>query len=446
MAAIITPSFRQQLATDLFEHFNDSDNFYIGIGRSEQWDELDDAPIPISHLAEEKRARESLQSIIQVPDHSYVVPKHNWQNGTLYSAYSDTVAGYPNNPYYVLTQANAVYICLYANKNNNGITQSSTVEPSGSSKVPFRTGDGYIWKFLYTLGTAEQSKFLSSGYMPVKLVIDDPSNTTIDIEQLGIQDSAVPGQIGSFEIVDPGTGYTGNPVVTIFGDGISLAKAAATAANGVITKVAIIDSAGVPVLGSNYNQVEVVLTGGGFTTPAVVRAVIAPKGGYGADPRNDLKSTAIMFNAKPSGAQAGDFIIGNDFRQIVLLRGVLQYDGVSPFEDPTGRAGKKLTKQSGDFSTFAHDGIVTGTPSGARARIDFVDSAFLIVHQNETTGYQTFQPSDALTTTEAGSGTMDSEQPPEIDIYSGKVLLIDNRDAITRSADQTEDLKPIIQF
>jgi len=447
MAAIITPTFRKQLADDLFNSFDDSDNFYIGIGRSEQWNTLDDVVVPVSSLKEEKQARESLQSIIQVPDRSYVVPKNNWQSGTIYSAYKDNLSAYPNNPYYVLTQANAVYICLYANKNSNGVTQASNIEPSGSSKNAFRTGDGYVWKFLYTLGTAESNKFLSSGYMPVKLVIADPGNTVSDLEQLGIQDSAIPGQIANFDIVNPGAGYTSDPTVTILGDGTITAKATATYAAGVITKVVISDSAGTVMMGRDYNKVEVVLTGGGSpTTTAVVRAVIAPQGGYGADPRNDLRSTAIMFNAKPAGPQGGDFLIGNDFRQIVLLRDILQYDSSEPFIETTGRAGKKLTKSSGNFLSFANDGVVVGGISGAKAIIDYVDSDQLIVHQTEITGYRTFVTGDTLTTTEGGSGIMDSEQPPEIDIYSGKLMLIDNRASISRSVDQTEDIKPIIQF
>ena len=41
----------------------------------------------------------------------------------------------------------------------------------------------------------------------------------------------------------------------------------------------------------------------------------------GNDPRQDLKASGVMFAVKPTGAQgSGDFIIGNDFRQVGLIK------------------------------------------------------------------------------------------------------------------------------
>ena len=77
-------------------------------------------------------------------------------------------------------------------------------------------------------------------------------------------------------------------------------------------------------LGSNYSKPVVQLTGGGsFTKPAKARAILIKNqipNGLGADPRDDLRATSIMFNTKPSGTESGDWVVGQDFRQVGLLK------------------------------------------------------------------------------------------------------------------------------
>jgi len=48
-----------------------------------------------------------------------------------------------------------------------------------------------------------------------------------------------------------------------------------------------------------------------------------------------------------------------------------------------------------------------------------------------------------------GAGTLDSSSTwatPNININTGEVLYVENRAAITRAADQTEDIKIVIQL
>ena len=54
-----------------------------------------------------------------------------------------------------------VYKCL---DNNGGA--ASTVEPTGTSTSILSTGDGYKWKYMYTL-SASTNKFLSTDFMAV---------------------------------------------------------------------------------------------------------------------------------------------------------------------------------------------------------------------------------------------------------------------------------------
>ena len=65
----------------------------------------------------------------------------------------------------------------------------------------------------------------------------------------------------------------------------------------------------------------------------------------GGDARDDLRSTAIMLNTKPTGTESTDFIVGNDFRQVGILKNPLigGYDSAGAlFTEDTGICLKKL--------------------------------------------------------------------------------------------------------
>ena len=65
------------------------------------------------------------------------------------------------------------------------------------------------------------------------------------------------------------------------------------------------------------------------TKVATGKVIFGPKAGFGADPRDDLRARAIMFNVKPVGDEDGEFIVGNSFRQIGLIRNPLSTDSAS---------------------------------------------------------------------------------------------------------------------
>jgi len=64
MPAIITSELRKQIARDFFDQFsNGQDRYYLGIGRSEQWDSTDRVPTPQDTPVDITGARHQLQSI-----------------------------------------------------------------------------------------------------------------------------------------------------------------------------------------------------------------------------------------------------------------------------------------------------------------------------------------------------------------------------------------------
>ena len=297
MTAIITDALKTKMLDTVHDEFKaGSIKYYIGVGRSEQWDSSETVPAATNSLRTIRNSRLSLQSVKLAQDASFVIPRHNWSNGTIYSAYDDAYSAYPTNAYYVMTEDNQIYICLQAGKDAEGATVSSTVKPTGTSSVPLRTSDGYVWKFLYSLSGVSSSRFVSANFLPVEKVEDSansPSINAIQSEQVGIQNAATAGQVIGISVTAGGAGYTSAPTVTIQGDG-SGATATATVSGGAVTKVELDSSSDSGMtMGAGYHFAGIAFSGGGATTTATARAILGPDSGIGANAVKDLRSTSL---------------------------------------------------------------------------------------------------------------------------------------------------------
>jgi len=450
MTGIITDSLKRVLLDNLItEVATAGASYYIGIGNSQDWDSSDTAPTPTNTLREERNLRLRLQSIKSAEDVSYVVPRNNWTAGTIYSGWDDNASSHPTTPYFVITDDNSVYMCLKQGRDNTGAAIASTVKPTGASISSFLTADGYMWKFLYTLTAGDANKYLTANYMPVKFITStDSSSPAADIEQKGIQDAAIPGQIGSVRIINGGSGYVSAPTVTIIGDGDS-AQATAIISGGSVVNISLDSNGSGTILhGSGYTSATVLFS----TGTATARVVLPPVGGFGANPINDLRAKAVMFNTKPSGAENDTFITDNDFRQIALIKNPKVPVTDSDFTQSAGFAAKALKFVTPVATAFTADNTIEGASSGAKAYVDTynVSTGILRYHQTEATGFTNFSGGEAVSETDgAGSGTLDSSgtfDPGAIDFRSGEILYIENRAAISRAVDQTEDIKIVIQL
>lgn len=469
MSAVITDRLKKQLLVDMYKDFQDSaNNYFAGIGRSENWNDSDVAPVPTNSVKERRDARLQLQSVKNITDITFAVPRENWVSGAVYSAYDDYLAGYPTNSYYAMNNNQQIYLCLQVGRQANGTVIASTVQPTGNTTgTPFRTADGYMWKFIYSIGALKASKFISSAYIPVARMQDsaldnaeldeigvDSDSPAEDVEQQTVQNNAIGGQIVGYAVTKAGSGYPSAPSATIIGDGTE-AKATVNMNGGAIVSVTVRDSDdGTIAFGSGYTFANIKLTSVGEDSAAEIRAIIAPENGLGFDARDDLKSSALMFNTKPDGAEGGDFIVGNDFRQISLLKNLTKFDSSgglgAKFTEETGRGLKKLEIGSVNDGPFVKDVTIEGSNSLARAIIDDVnDSGDIWYHQTEATGFETFDSGDTLSIVVGGgstTATVNKVLKGEFDPHSGELLYIDNRAAVLRSTDQTEDLKVVIQL
>jgi hypothetical protein len=462
MAAIITNTFKQQLIQNVYQevYFPDSSSshkYYIGIGKSEQWDSNEAVVNPANTPRDIRNLRAGLQSIKAANNLSFVIPRYNWTSGSIYQGYDDNFNAIPSNSYYVLTEDNQVFICLQQGRGNNGTINTSTIKPSkpsSSSTIPFKTSDGYIWKFLYSVGSIRAQAYLSANFVPVEKILDSAtlgrSLTLVEEEQVLIQDASVFGQIVGVSVVNGGTGYTSAPTVTINGDGV---RAAATAHvnGGAIVKIELDSSTdSTMAMGQGYNFASVSFNGGGGAG-ASARPILGTDSGIGSDPRIDLRSTSMMFNTKPDGIEDSNFIINQDFRQVALIRDPKVASGDSDFGGTSGKVLRYFQLQAVASASFK-DVVVVGLTSGAQAHVDDVDSDKLYFHQSELTGFKAFNEGEVVqgggvsgTLVASGvDGDTNAYTISDIEKLSGDILYIENRAPVFRSGNQTEDIKVVI--
>ena len=266
------------------------------------------------------------------------------------------------------------------------------------------------------------------------------------LNQKASRDSSTAAGIERIEVTAGGTGYTSAPTVTITGDG-SGATATATVSAGAVTAVTVTGK------GTNYRVVDITFSGGGGSD-AAARGVLTPKAGHGTDPIAELGGFFISLNTKLDGNDGGDLTVGNDFRQIILLDEPRDYNA-TPLAGNVATANTlKATsylQSSTAVTAFTVDELIVGQTSGAQAYVVELngDDSRIRYHQNSKTGYTAFQNSEVVTgQTSNTSATLTSSAngAPEVDRLSGDILFLENRDPISRTTTQIEDIKVIIEF
>ena len=464
MSAIITDPFKKQVLDNVVNEVkNLTARYYVGIGKNDQWNSTETVPTPTDTPKTIRATQSALQSVKAVAGASFVIPRYNWSSGSIYNGYDDDISAIPSNTYYVLTEDNEVYICLQQSKSATGSPNPSTVKPSAPIKTKaFKTSDGYTWKFLYSLSASRASAFLSANFVPVEKV-DSAGQAGLDlsgIEQGQVADSADEGRILNIVVTNGGTGFTSNPTVTITGNSGAIgdsAQATAEISNGAVTKIDMLnESAG---SGRNFINATVTISGGGGSG-ALARAVIGPPKGIGKDPRDELKSTSLMFNSKPSGAEDGKFLVGTnqDFRQVTLIRNPrTDSDDGNILTANAAKALKYLIADSAFATQLSTDELITNslTPP-ANAYVNEVvnfgaatgGGMKVFYHQTDSTGFTPFSVGNTLTDEGSTTGTI-AVVADSNELYlnnTGEVLYIENRAPVIRASEQTEDIKVVISL
>ena len=480
MAAIITEKFRTHSAKQFIEDFGENvSSTYMFIGRSFPWTD-DTAPdTPANSVGEEMDAFSDMVAMKKVSsaDVTHALTRRNWDStgNTKYDEYDHTIsasntssASSSSNIYdsrfYVITDDFNVYKCIRSGRDSNGAVVNSTVKPTGTSPTALvetndagiQTGRGYLWKYMYTVSAADTIKFTTTDFIPVKTigakaalggVSDDTSS------QWQVENQAIDGAIHHIKVDNGGSGYSASATLTnvvIAGDGDGNGRCTVhTNGSGVITHVTV------TAVGANYRRASIDvanISGIGGGSGAVLTPIISPLYGHGANPVEELGGNFVMVNSRLEFAEgAGDFPTDNDFRRIGLIQDPFS-SGTTVATGTNYAAYHKMTLSS-VTGLSVDDTIMDASSNGSGVAVSKIVSisgnvVSHIPQANNAGLYVDFASSDTVYKGSSSIGTVSAVDAsfPEIVKYSGNIMYVENRGAVTRAADQIEDIKLIIQM
>ena len=193
-------------------------------------------PAPVDSFAQENFYHDSMLFLKKVTadDVRRVIPRINWQSGTVYDMYRNNYSGENQyvdknltpqtrstslygSTFYVVTSEFRVYLCINNGSNpDNSDGQKSTTEPTHTNTAPQPSGgtDGYIWKYLYTISPSDIVKFVTSKYIPLPQKWGDATNENIknaavdgEIQTIILKREGAGVGVGTFRTIDnPGVG------------------------------------------------------------------------------------------------------------------------------------------------------------------------------------------------------------------------------------------------
>ena len=518
MAAIVTDQFRILNANNFVESVSDPNNSYyvflslpnpsaVGFGRSTSWDE--NTPNPVDNFNYLNHVKDTMifGKKITVNDVRRLIRRVDWRQGTVYEMYRHDYSISNTSPqtnstrlydanYYVMNSDYRVYICI-----DNGASSANPAgnfsqdEPSFIDLEPSRageSGDGYIWKYLFTVSPSDIIKFDSIEYIPV------PNNwvTTTDAQIQAVRengDSLVnENQIKKVYIQNQGAGYnTTDAELDILGDGDG-GRVVVDVTGGKITDVTV--SSG----GKNYSygRVDLSSINSGATEFAHLIPIIPPSRGHGYNLYEELGTDRVLIYSRFDDSTK-DFPLDTRFAQIGIIKNPTRIgSATSIFSENqfSNLGGLKLTSVSNPsdatpgnriYQTLAGVGTATGYIASYdtetkvlkyftdrslyynQSSYDQKDSRSII---SEATKVDFSIDGGTITSTNSFSASIDSTftgitttvtttkrvnlaaefnngiSLPEINKGSGEIIYVDNRPRVSRNPRQKEDIKIILEF
>ena len=517
MAAIITDQIRILNAKNFIAGIQSATNSYysfVGLPNAsdyqQDWDT--NPPPPVDSFNSQNEYWDTMIALkkINSSDVRQVIARRVWSSGTTYDYYrSDYTASNTapvsgatnlyNAHYYVLNSDYRVYECLQNGTDPENLSgKPSLDEPTFTDLEPRSagsSGDGYIWKYLYTIKPSDITKFESSDYIPV------PSNWESSPTDSAVRGNAVDGSLKTVIITDRGAAlgaanksYTQVPIK---GDG------SGAQATIVMDNDSKVESVTISNQGSGYTYGSVDLIAGGVptgTTRPTFDVIISPEGGHGADIYRELGAyNVLLYSRIENDNENPDFITGNQIARVGIVENPQEFDssGILKKDKASCVGALALTGLGYSTAVFTPDTyftqtIATGTTAVGRvvnydrvtgvlkywqdrSMAGFTTAGTAVI--NPTYGYElqkfTSTPTSGgnvvvvptsgsnleINTGFTGLSTVINNRTyylgqdfvegvanPEVNKHSGNIIYVDNRPSITRSSNQKEDIKVVLQF
>jgi len=520
MSAIVTDQFRILNTNNFVESIENSSNSYyvfvglpnpssvVGFGRQAGWDT--NTPSPTDNLNYQNHVYDTMIFGKKITSENIrrVIRKVTWTQGDRYEMYrhdysvsnpSPTTQSYRlyDANYFVVNSEYKVYICI--DNGSSGINTSGNLsqdEPTFTDLEPSKageSGDGYIWKYLFTVSPSDIIKFDSTEY----ITVPNSWQTTTDAQIQAVRENGDStrndNQIKKVYIEDTGNNYSNglSQEFDILGDG-----------NGATVLVDVVDNkisnTTVSAGGKNYTYGMVDL--GPINnnaviaeTPAKLIPIIPPSKGHGYDVYKELGTDKLLIYTRFDDSTK-DFPTDTKFAQIGIVKNPTSFGSTATFTESQYSSTYALKFSSITGTPTVGEKITQNVTSGkAVGYVASYDSETKVLkyirdrslYFNNSTSDQTdyagistgsqvlnFESStNSVTGSSSGfSGSIHigftgvSTNPtgnkvinfgvsftaglsnPEINKGSGEIIYIDNRPLISRNTRQKEDIKIILEF
>ena len=523
MAAVVTDQFRILNASNFVDSvLNENNSYYVflglsnptdpspGFGRTNTWnDENNSNKDPVDNLDYLSHYRKTslFGKKITSKNIRRVIRKVNWTSNKEYDMYrhdysvsnptpnSDSSRLYDSN-FYVMNSDFKVYICIEnGSSGSNPKGNKSQDEPTFTDLEPSSagtSGDGYVWKYLFSVSPSDIIKFDSTEY----IVVPNDWSTSTDsqiqnVREAGDSDINL-NQLKAVYIDNAGSNYTYNQSspseeCNIVGDGTG-AKALVT-----INSETKIESVKITAGGSGYTYGYVDLSPlrtSNVSSPAKLIPIIPPAKGHGNDIYTELGADRVLIYARFDDSTR-DFPTNTKFAQVGIIKNPLAFGGTSIFTDNqySSLSAIKLTVDESNKNGPGIGNEITQTITGVGTARGYVasydkDTKVLKYYTDRSLCFQNNVDStdntanskvlDFSSDSEAGSivstdpnftGSVDTSfstnvsdginlgvtftnglANPEINRKTGDIIYIDNRTLVTRDSRQKEDVKIILEF
>ena len=523
MAAIVTDQFRILNASNFIDSVtggNDSYYVFLGLdnpvqdafGRTTDWNT--NIPSPTDNLEYLSHYRDTslFGKKITSSNIRRLIRKVTWTSNTSYEMYrhdyniqnptpnSNSSRLYDSN-YYVINSDFRVYICIDNGSSGTSLTSlkggKSQDEPTFTDLEPSAagtSGDGYIWKYLFSVSPSDIIKFDSTEYV---VVPNDWATSTdsqiVSVRENGNSGPTNPNQIKKVYIEDEGnTIYNdGEYIVDILGDG---------SGGRVFIKVD----------GKKITETQVTAGGYGYTwgivdlgplrgsnipsgSAAKLIPIIPPSKGHGYDIYTELGTDKVLVYARFDDSTK-DFPTDTKFAQVGIIKNPTTFstDTVIFTENQYSSLGAiGLTSSFAGTPVIGEEitqTVTGGTARGYVASYDrdtrvlkyFQDRSLYFGNSLDQTDYNPVSSDSKVLSFSSSGGSISSPSftgasidtlsfnsnkltvgtkvidlgvtftaglaNPEINKKTGDIIYIDNRPLVTRDIRQKEDIKIILEF
>ena len=529
MSAIVTDQFRILNANNFVESVENTNNSYyvfvglsnptgagslVGYGRSANWNS--NTPSPIDSFAYRSHTSDTMMFGKKVSSANIrrIIRRVDWVSGNRYEIYRDDYSAQNQSPltaanrlydanYYVLNSDFKVYICIdNGSTGTNPLGNVSQDEPTFTDLEPSKagnSGDGYVWKYLFTVSPSDIIKFDSTEFITVPNNWSTSTDSQIRAVRENGDSNVNENQIKHVYIEKAGNNYANGlgQEVDIIGDGTG-AKARVDVVNGSITDVTV--SAGGK--GYTYGLVDLGTLNSNVTSTnqAKLIPIIPPGLGHGSDVYTELGTDRVIVYARFDDSTK-DFPIDTKFSQVGIVKNPTKVGTSVTYTDNTysslpavkfetvsgtpkvgeeikqvlaispniGKVAKgyiasydvetkvmkyfrdrslqfnRTTYDHTDYTGISTSGRIYEFETGQNANnIEGTSSSFNGAISINFSGITTNPNGNKLINlgTNFVSGLSDSE----INKGSGEIVYLDNRPVIVRNSRQKEDIKIILEF